>query len=266
MQQIYVVPHTHWDREWYFSVEQSQVLLLEALPVILAALEEGSLPYFVLDGQSVMLADYLDLMPQETQRIKALVSAGKLLVGPWYTQTDQCVVGAESMVRNLLYGTRDCAPLGGHMNVGYVPDSFGQTEQLPQFFNQFGIKYAVFWRGLWDGMSPKTEFNWQAKDGSEVITAVIQKGYSGMKGMPSDEEFSQTGLKNIKLLLSGVASFNHGKNTLIMAGNDQQPWDARLPNLLNEENARQRFEHSAAARIEGEIEWKLSCFERSGEL
>lgn len=249
MQQIYVVPHTHWDREWYFSVEQSQVLLLEALPVILAALEEGSLPYFVLDGQSVMLADYLDLMPQETQRIKALVSAGKLLVGPWYTQTDQCVVGAESMVRNLLYGTRDCAPLGGHMNVGYVPDSFGQTEQLPQFFNQFGIKYAVFWRGLWDGMSPKTEFNWQAKDGSEVITAVIQKGYSGMKGMPSDEAFSQTGLKNIKLLLSGVASFNHGNNTLIMAGNDQQPWDARLPNLLNEENARQTQYHYQLANF-----------------
>jgi mannosylglycerate hydrolase len=240
MQQIYVVPHTHWDREWYFTVEQSQVLLLEALPVILAALEDGSLPCFVLDGQSVMLADYLELMPQEIPRIKSLVGAGKLLVGPWYTQTDQCVVGAESMVRNLLYGTRDCAPFGGHMAIGYVPDSFGQTEQLPQLFNQFGIKYAVFWRGLWEGISPKTEFNWQSKDGSEVITAVIQNGYSGMKGMPDDAEFNGTGLKDIKRLIAGVESFNHGNNSLIMAGNDQQPWDPRLPALLAKENTQQK--------------------------
>lgn len=249
MQQIYLVPHTHWDREWYFTVEQSQVLLLEALPVILAALEDGSLPYFVLDGQSVMLADYLEMMPQEALRIKALVTAGKLLVGPWYTQTDQCVVGAESMVRNLLYGTRDCTPFGGHMTIGYVPDSFGQTEQLPQLFNQFGIKHAVFWRGLWEGVSPKTEFNWQSKDGSEVVTAVIQKGYSGMKGMPTDAEFNDCGLKNIKLLVDGVESFNQGRNTLIMAGNDQQPWDPRLPELLAKENTRQDRYHYKLASI-----------------
>tara|TARA_R110002167_G_scaffold220460_5_gene425074 strand:- start:4221 stop:6881 length:2661 start_codon:yes stop_codon:yes gene_type:complete len=243
MQQIYLVPHTHWDREWYFTVEQSQVLLLEALPVILEALEDGSLPCFVLDGQSVMLADYLELLPQEKARIATLVNAGKLLVGPWYTQTDQCVVGAESLVRNLLYGTRDCELFGGHMKIGYVPDSFGQTEQLPQLFNQFGIEHAVFWRGLWDGMSPNTEFNWRAQDGSEVMTAVIQQGYSGMKGMPSDTEFAKSGLKNIKLLVEGVTSFNRSHNTLVMAGNDQQPWDPRLPALLAKENAVQDKRH-----------------------
>lgn len=239
MQYVYIVPHTHWDREWYFSTEQSQVLLQEALPVILDELENERLPCFVLDGQSVMLEDFFQLMPEQCERVKKLVSAGKLHIGPWYTQTDQCVVAGESLARNLLYGTRDCEPFGGHLRIGYVPDSFGQTEQLPQLLSQFGIQRAVFWRGLWDGVSDCTEFRWRSRDGSEVITAVIQNGYGGVKGLLPDDQFEQRGLAYIKHLAGAAQRFNCSQHTLVMGGNDQQPWDVRLPALLSKENQQQ---------------------------
>ena len=250
-QQVHIVPHTHWDREWYFTTEQSQILLIEAMQFIMDELESGNLPYFVLDGQSVMLQDYLEVMPEDKERVKALTKAGKLRVGPWYSQTDQCVVAAESLARNLLYGTRDCTEFGGHMEIGYVPDSFGQTEQLPQLFNEFGINRAVFWRGLWDGISEKAEFLWQSRDGSEVNTACIHHGYAGAKGMPKDDEVKARRQKTIDGLAAGLKPFNTTEHTLVMGGNDQQPWDKRIPKILEEINQSQ-----------DQVNYQLSSFEQ----
>ena len=56
---VILVPHTHWDREWYFTTRTSKVLLLESLSVVLDELEAGRLPWFVLDGQTSLLEDYL---------------------------------------------------------------------------------------------------------------------------------------------------------------------------------------------------------------
>ena len=115
---VILVPHTHWDREWYFTTRVSKVLLLESLSVVLDELESGRLPCFVLDGQTSLLEDYLQNAPHERERITCLVGAGLLKIGPWYSQTVMCVVGGESILRNLHYVFRDCKALGGHMEVG----------------------------------------------------------------------------------------------------------------------------------------------------
>lgn len=180
----YIVPHTHWDREWYFSTEESQVLLVFTMQQILEQLEQDEgMPCFVLDGQSVMLEDYLSVVPEDTARVTELVKRGKLLVGPWYTQTDQCVVHGESQLRNLFWGCRDAKRFGAVMKVGYVPDSFGQSEQLPQLLQHFDIDKCVFWRGIWEGITENTEFIWRAPNGSKVTTAVLEFGYSAFQGM-----------------------------------------------------------------------------------
>lgn len=101
-------------------------------------------PCYVLDGQTVVLEDYLAAMPQNKDRIANLVSQGRLKIGPWYTQTDEMVVGGESTVRNLLYGKRDCECLGGRMMIGYLPDSFGQSAAMPKILNGFGIGKSLF--------------------------------------------------------------------------------------------------------------------------
>ena len=106
--QVHIVPHMHWDREWYFSAEESKLLLLNNMEEILEMLENNEdYPYYVLDGQTAVLEDYLALKPKNLSRIVNLVKKGKLIIGPWYTQTDEMVVGGESIVRNLLYGHKD---------------------------------------------------------------------------------------------------------------------------------------------------------------
>jgi mannosylglycerate hydrolase len=236
---VILVPHTHWDREWYFTTRQSKVLLLESLAVVLDELEAGRLPVFVLDGQTSLLEDYLLNAPAERERIASLVRGGKLKIGPWYSQTDQCVVGGESILRNLLYGIRDCREFGGHMEIGYVPDSFGQSEQLPQMLAQFGLQRCVFWRGWWEGIHGATEFEWASRDGSSVTTAVIPTGYSGVKGMPADEGLQTLRFRHIRGHLETLRQRNTTSTTLLMAGTDQQPWDRRLPALITAENKSQ---------------------------
>lgn len=114
---------------------------------------------YVLDGQTVVLEDYLSVKPEDEDRIKTLVKEGRLKIGPWYTQTDEMVVGGESIVRNLLYGKLDCDKFGERMMIGYFPDSFGQSAAMPKILNGFGIDKSLFWRGYSErrGVN-KTEF------------------------------------------------------------------------------------------------------------
>lgn len=179
MAKVHVIPHTHWDREWYFSEEDSSVLLSYNLDEILDTLENNNgFHSFLLDGQISILEDYLNIKPENKDRIKKLVASGKLLIGPWYTQTDEMVVSGESIVRNLLYGTILSKEFGCHMPIGYLPDSFGQSCQMPQIFKGFDIDSAVLCRGISDLDTDKTEFFWESSEASKVFVYNTRLGYS----------------------------------------------------------------------------------------
>ena len=164
---VHVVPHSHWDREWYFTTSRSKIYLMHDLKKVLEQLEKDN-PYdsFILDGQASLLDDYLKWRPQDQARIRTLVQQGKLIIGPWYTQTDQLVISGESIVRNMLYGMKICEEFGDYMNVGYVPDSFGQAASMPQIYREFGIGDTMFWRGVSDDDVTHTEYTWCGEDGS----------------------------------------------------------------------------------------------------
>ncbi len=110
---VHITPHMHWDREWYFTTEESRILLVNNMEEILCRLEQDNeYKYYVLDGQTAILEDYFAVKPENKDRVKKQVEAGKLIIGPWYTQTDTTIVSAESIVRNLMYGMRDCLAFG----------------------------------------------------------------------------------------------------------------------------------------------------------
>lgn len=175
---VHVVPHSHWDREWYFTTSRSKIYLMHDLKKVLEQLEKDN-PYesFILDGQASLLDDYLKWRPQDKARIEKLVQQGKLIIGPWYTQTDQLVISGESIVRNMLYGMKICEDFGDYMNVGYVPDSFGQAASMPQIYREFGISDTMFWRGVSDDDVAHTEYKWRGEDGSVVNVYQIPSGY-----------------------------------------------------------------------------------------
>lgn len=219
---VHITPHMHWDREWYFTSEESRILLVNNMEEILTRLEQDAdYPCYVLDGQTAVLEDYLAVKPQNAPRVKALVEAGKLIVGPWYTQTDTRIVAGESIVRNLLYGLRDCRPFGEPMKIGYLPDSFGMSGQMPHIYNGFGITRALFWRGCSERHgTAKTEFIWQSRDGSEVITQVLPLGYAIGKYLPDDEAGLRKRLDSYFAVLENASLTGE---VLLPNGHDQMP-------------------------------------------
>ncbi|EPO1790368.1 mannosylglycerate hydrolase [Cronobacter turicensis] len=219
---VHITPHMHWDREWYFTTEASRILLVNNMEEILTRLEQDA-DYlcYVLDGQTAVLEDYFAVKPQHRERVRALVEAGKLIIGPWYTQTDTTIVAGESIARNLLYGLRDCRPFGEPMKIGYLPDSFGMSGQLPHIYNQFGITRAMFWRGCSARHgSDKTEFLWQSADGSSVTAQVLPLGYAIGKYLPEEEAALR---KRLDPCFAVLEKASLTREILLPNGHDQMP-------------------------------------------
>ncbi|ELY2484826.1 mannosylglycerate hydrolase [Cronobacter sakazakii] len=224
---VHITPHMHWDREWYFTTEASRILLVNNMEEILTRLEQDAdYLFYVLDGQTAVLEDYFAVKPQYRERVRALVAAGKLIIGPWYTQTDTTIVAGESIARNLLYGLRDCRPFGEPMKIGYLPDSFGMSGQLPHIYNQFGITRAMFWRGCSPRHgSDKTEFLWQSADGSVVTAQVLPLGYAIGKYLPEDEMALR---KRLDPCFAVLEKASLTKEILLPNGHDQMPLQQNL--------------------------------------
>ena len=168
---FFVVPHTHWDREWYVPFEEFQMRLGSVVDEVIDVLEsDPSFPCFTLDGQAIVLEDYVDVRPDNETRLRALIKTGRLEVGPSYILPDELLVGAEPLIRNLLIGRAVCRRFGAEPSpVGYMPDSFGHPLQLPQILAGFGIDSFIFSRGLGDELDELgVVFRWRSPDGSEV--------------------------------------------------------------------------------------------------
>ncbi|UOF90937.1 mannosylglycerate hydrolase [Fodinisporobacter ferrooxydans] len=222
MKKVHIVPHMHWDREWYFTTEESRILLVNNMEEIMEMLEtDPDYPYYVLDGQTAVLEDYFAVKPENKERVKKLVQEGKLIIGPWYTQTDEMIVGGESIVRNLLYGIKDCEEFGNHMPIGYLPDSFGQSSQMPQILNGFDISYSIFWRGTSERHgTDKTEFYWESEEGSKVLVQLFPLGYAIGKYLPEDEEQLKNRMDKYFAVLDRGATT---ENIILPNGHDQMP-------------------------------------------
>lgn len=232
---VHVIPHSHWDREWYFTTSRSKVYLMKDLKDVLDTLETNNdFKYFMVDAQGSLLDDYLKWMPQDKNRIEKLVKEKKLIIGPWYTQSDQLIISGESIVRNMYYGMKRCESFGGYMNVGYVPDSFGQSGNMPQIYRQFGIEDTLFWRGVSDDMVDCTDYNWRGDDGSVVFTTQIPFGYYIGGNIPQDDKDSEIFWQKECFEKAGGRSAT--RHIYFPNGFDQAPIRKNLPDLIKERN------------------------------
>lgn len=233
---IHLVPHSHWDREWYFTTSRSKVYLMKDLADVLDVLEEKpEFKTWMLDGQASLLDDYLAWRPQDADRIKKLVGEGRLIIGPWYTQTDQMIISGESIVRNLYYGMRRCEEFGPYMNVGYMPDSFGQAANMPQIYQQAGIEDTLFWRGVSNDMTPMLNYTWRGSDGSEVFATQMPTGYYIGGNMPEDPEEQDKWYH--QQVLDNLAPRHVTENVYFPCGFDQAPVRKNLPEQVAARNA-----------------------------
>ncbi|MFH0702761.1 MAG: glycoside hydrolase family 38 C-terminal domain-containing protein [bacterium] len=172
---VIIYAHTHWDREWYRPFEEFRLRLIDVIEQITAQLLNGEINCFYLDGQTIILEDYLQIHPQKKQTIIDLIKDKKLMIGPWYVLADEFLVSGESLIRNLLIGINQAKDFGydGEF-IGYLPDSFGHNSEIPRILASFNIKNAVVWRGVGNH---KSEFIWKSKDNSSVLATYLIEGY-----------------------------------------------------------------------------------------
>jgi 2-O-(6-phospho-alpha-D-mannosyl)-D-glycerate hydrolase len=213
---VYIVPHTHWDREWYEPFETFRAQLVELWDELLALTEADPDFRFLMDGQSVVIDDYLEIRPENRQRLQAAVERGQIQVGPWYTLPDEFLVSGETLVRDLERGLASASAHGGTMRVGYLPDSFGHAAQMPQLYRQFGFRFAAVWRGVPLSID-RVAFIWEGPDGSSVLTAYMGNSYSHGVDLPTDPEALTD---RIRTALEAIEPFRPGRDILLMNGND----------------------------------------------
>lgn len=183
MRTLHLVSHTHWDREWYLTFQQFRLKLVHLIDGLLEEMESGQqFRFFLLDGQTIILDDYLEMRPEREETVRNLVRNNRLIIGPWHILPDEFLVSPEATLRNLLQGERTCRRFGPKMRIGYIPDPFGHIGQMPQILRGFGMGAACFQRGLGD---EPAELWWQAPDDSRVFTAYLRDGYSNAAGLPT---------------------------------------------------------------------------------
>ncbi len=176
----FVITAGHLDIEWYQPLRCYRFWTVETLDRLLSAAERPDFPCYVLDGQVFPLEEYLEVRPEQEAAMRALVRAGKLAIGPFYTQFDEWIPSAECMIRNCLYGARAAERFGGCMKAGYLPDNFGHPRQMPQILAGFGIDSLLFMRGMPEvpGGHPD-EFLYEGLDGTAVLASHFRESYAG---------------------------------------------------------------------------------------
>ncbi len=228
---VFIVSHTHWDREWYLPFQLYRMKLVKLIDKLLGILEgDPRFRSFTLDGQTIVVGDYLDIRPERQRDLKRFVKEGRILIGPWYILPDEFLVSGEATIRNLMLGHHIAEEFGDVMKVGYIPDPFGHISQMPQILRGFEIDACVLWRGLNDEGKPlPMEFYWQAPDGSKVLTVHLRIGYCNAANLP---EKSEDALKRVKTLLRALAPSASTSNVVLMNGCDHLEPQPFLPTLI----------------------------------
>jgi alpha-mannosidase len=216
MTTIHLISHTHWDREWYLTFQQFRYKLIHLMDMLLDILDKNQdYLYFLLDGQAIILEDYLEICPDRENELISHISQGRILIGPWYISPDEFLITGEAHIRNLLEGDRICSKYGSKMRIGYLPDTFGHIGQMPQILHGFGINEACAWRGLDE---QPCELLWKSPDGSRLLLSFLRESYSNAANLSTadPEKF----IKEIQELSLPLIENSLTDQILLMNGTD----------------------------------------------
>ncbi len=230
---VHLVPHTHWDREWYEPFQTFRMRLVELIDQLLERMSRDERLRFTLDGQAATVDDYLEVRPEAEPLIRRLIAEGRLAIGPWQILLDEFLVSGETIVRNLELGWARAEELGRAMPVGYLPDMFGHVAQMPQILRRAGIDRAVVWRGVPEAIASHA-FAWTAPDGSTVEATYLVGGYGNGAYLFDVPD-------RLPAKLAEYARLNRDmygeRSVLAMYGTDHAVPSPRLADLIDEVNA-----------------------------
>lgn len=240
MKNVHIISHSHWDREWYMSFEEHRARLVTLIDECIDLFEnDPNFKGFYLDGHTALVEDYLEIKPQNREKVEKFIREGRFKVGPWYILQDEFLTSGEANVRNLLVGMDLAEKLGGCTKVGYFPDAFGNAGQMPQLLKQAGMDGIAFGRGVKgvgannelqedsEYASKYSEIYWQSPDGSGLPSVVFMNWYSNGMEIPTEniEEYWKRALENAEKYAST-------DEILLMNGCDHQPVQTDLSEAI----------------------------------
>ncbi len=281
MKKVYIISHSHWDREWYMAYEQHHMRLIELLDDLLELIEnDPEFNSFHLDGQTIILDDYLQVRPEKKELLQQAITKGKLRIGPFYILQDDFLISSESNVRNMLIGMEESRKWGTPVMLGYFPDTFGNMGQTPQMMKQAGLEAAAFGRGVkpigFDNQvleaenysSQYSEMWWKGPDQTEIFGLLFANWYSNGNEIPTEKEAAKVFWQQKLADAEQYASTDH---LLMMNGVDHQPVQKDISQairLANELYPDYEFIHSNfvdyLAAVQSDLPKELGAVE--GEL
>ena len=226
---VAIVPHTHWDREWYSPFQTFRLRLVKLLDTLLPMLEHDlSYSRFLLDGQTAVLDDYLEVRPEGARRARTPRGRGPAV--------DRSVDGADGRVHGV---GRDDGPRPAdrashaasrarrrRWTSGTSPTCSVTSRRCPSCSGSQDS--STRWCGA--AFLPQVEqtaFWWEAPDGSRVRAEYLYGSYSNGRDLPDDAK---------RLVLRAV-DYEHELgparlgDMLLMNGTDHQmpqPWLGRV--------------------------------------
>ncbi len=216
---FYPLGHAHLDMAWLWTTTETYEVAQRTFQSVLNLQQDFS--NLTFGHTTPALYEWIEQnRPDLFTQIQEAVQQGKWeILGGMWVEPEVNLVSGESIARQLLYGQRYFQEKFGKITrVAWLPDSFGFSWQLPQFFKQAGIDYFVTGKLHWNDTTkfPLGCFWWESPDGTKILTLMSPPNVTGvmdtnpitMTNYAVDWE-SQTGLQDI-FWLPGVGDHGGG--------------------------------------------------------
>lgn len=170
------VGHTHIDVAWLWTIAQTREKAARSFATVLNLMRQY--PEYVFISSQPQLykfikEDHLEIY----QEIKERIREGRWEAeGAMWLEADCNLASGESLVRQILFGTRFFEREFGVKNkILWLPDVFGYSAALPQILKKSGIEYFMTTKISWNEYNkmPYDTFKWRGIDGTEVLTHFI---------------------------------------------------------------------------------------------
>jgi len=170
---LHLTGNSHIDAAWLWPWTETVDVVKRTFGTALQLMNEYP-DYTYTQSAAQYNAWIADKYPQMNEEIKRRIKEGRWeIVGGMWVEPDLNMPDGEAQVRSILVGKRWFQKeYGVDVRIGWNPDSFGYTWQLPQIYKRSGIDYFVTQKTAWNDTNqfPFKLFWWESPDGSKVLT------------------------------------------------------------------------------------------------
>ncbi|MGI5893577.1 MAG: alpha-mannosidase [Candidatus Merdivicinus sp.] len=240
---IAAIGHAHIDLAWLWPIRETIRKGARTFSHTLRLMERY--PDYKFGASQAQLYDWMkQYYPTIYADMKQRIREKRWEVqGAMWVEPDTNVTGGESLIRQILVGTRFWKDeFGVTVNNLWLPDVFGYTGALPQILKKSGIDYFMTQKLSWNEHDsfPHHTFWWEGIDGSRVLTHMLpEETYNG-PALPHsvttmEKNFKEKGLSEYALMLFGIGDGGGGPGAYHLERLD------RIQNLEGFSPVKQRF-------------------------